>query len=98
MSPFGADLSRPTRAGAAICRALAADIFFTHWRAFDRTVLSGVDEQGPEQLQHELRKMGVRCESLEVDQSNVDAPARILDEVEAQLGSPSILVSEVPHA
>ncbi len=93
--------SRRRGIGAAICRALAADgvdIFFTHWRAFDRTGLSDVDEQGPEQLQDELRKMGVRCDSLEVDQSNVDAPARILDEVEARLGSPSILVNNAAYS
>ena len=47
-----------------VCRALAADgadIFFTHWRAFDRAQ-QYEDEDGPAILQDELREMGVRCE------------------------------------
>lgn len=42
--------SRRRGIGAAICRALAAngaDIFFTHWSAFDRTLPWGADENGP---------------------------------------------------
>ena len=49
--------SRRIGIGAAICRALAAngaDIFFTHWSAFDRMLLWGADENGPTELQNEL--------------------------------------------
>jgi 3-oxoacyl-[acyl-carrier protein] reductase len=92
--------SRRKGIGAAICRELAfhgADIFFTHWRAFDRTQ-QYEDEDGPTTLRDELRGMGVRCESLEIDLGNVDAPTHILDQVEAKLGQPSILVNNAAHS
>src|SRR5438105_1531755 len=93
--------SRRIGIGAAVCRALAtegADIFFTHWRPFDRTQPSGVDEDGPTFLQNEIRDMGVRCENLEIDLSDIDAPAHILDETEARLGPPSILVNNAAYS
>ena len=93
--------SRRIGIGAAICRALAADganIFFTHWSAFDRTLPWGADENGPAKLQNELQELGVRCESLEIDLSKIDAPKRILDEVEVRLGSPSILVNNAAYS
>jgi 3-oxoacyl-[acyl-carrier protein] reductase len=93
--------SRRIGIGAAICRTLAAngaDIFFTHWSAFDRTLPWGADEDDPTRLQSELQGIGVRCESLEIDLSRVDAPKRILDEVEARLGAPSILVNNAAHS
>jgi 3-oxoacyl-[acyl-carrier protein] reductase len=92
--------SRRNSIGAAICRELAshgANIFFTHWRAFDRAQ-QYEDEDGPTALRDELRGMGVRCESLEIDLSNADAPTYILDEVEAKLGQPSILVNNAAHS
>ena len=93
--------SRGIGIGAAICRALAADgadIFFTHWRSFDRILPQGADENGPARLQSELQGMGVRCESLEIDLSKVDAPKRILDEAELRLGMPSILVNNAAYS
>jgi 3-oxoacyl-[acyl-carrier protein] reductase len=92
--------SRRKGIGAAICRELAshgANIFFTHWRAFDRAQ-QYEDEEGPTTLRDELRGMEVRCESLEIDLSNADAPTHILDEVEAKLGQPSILVNNAAHS
>src|SRR5437764_4908573 len=93
--------SRRIGIGAAVCRALAtdgADIFFTHWRSFDSMLPPGVDEDGPARLQNELMELGVRCESLEIDLSKIDAPKRILDEVELRLGSPSILVNNAAYS
>ena len=93
--------SRRKGIGAAVCRALAAngvDIFFTHWRSFDSTLPEGVDKDGPARLQNELQKQGVRCESLEIDLSKIDAPKRILDEAERKLGSPSILVNNAAYS
>jgi 3-oxoacyl-[acyl-carrier protein] reductase len=93
--------SRRRGIGAAVCRALAADgavIFFTYWRSFDSMLPQGVDEDGPAGLQNELQELGVRCESLEIDLSRVDAPKHILDEVELQLGSPSILINNAAYS
>ena len=93
--------SRRIGIGAAVCRALAtdgADIFFTHWRSFDSMLPQGPDEDGPARLQNELQELGVRCESLEIDLSKIDAPKRILDEVELRLGSPSILINNAAYS
>jgi 3-oxoacyl-[acyl-carrier protein] reductase len=93
--------SRRIGIGAAVCRALAAhgaDIFFTYWRPFDSMLPPGVDEDGPVSLQNELMELGVRCESLEIDLSKIDAPKRILNEVELRLGSPSILVNNAAYS
>jgi 3-oxoacyl-[acyl-carrier protein] reductase len=93
--------SRRIGIGAAVCRTLAtdgADIFFTHWRSFDRMLPQGAEEDGPARLHKELQELGVRCESLEIDLSKVDAPKRILDEVEIRLGSPSILVNNAAYS
>ncbi len=93
--------SRRKGIGAAVCRALAADgadIFFTHWRSFDSTLPEGADEDGPARLQNEIQALGVRCENLEIDLSKIDAPKRIMDEVELRLGSPSILVNNAAYS
>src|SRR2546425_10832159 len=93
--------SRRIGIGAAVCRALAADgadVFFTHWSAFDRTLPWGADADGPARLQAELQGIGVRCESLEIDLSKLDAPQRILDEVELRLGLPFILVNNAAYS
>jgi 3-oxoacyl-[acyl-carrier protein] reductase len=93
--------SRSKGIGAATCRALAvngANIFFTYWSAYDKTLPWGEDEEGPARLQSELRELGARCENLEIDLSKIDAPKRILNEVETRLGSPSILVNNAAHS
>lgn len=93
--------SRRIGIGAAICRALAANganIFFSHWSAFDKMLAWGADEEGPARLQSELQGLGIRCESLEIDLSKIDAPKRILDEVEMRLGSPSILINNAAYS
>ncbi len=58
----------------------------------------GVDEDGPARLKRELQELGVRCADLEVDLSTVEAPKRILDEVEMKLGLPSILVNNAAYS
>ncbi|HVB24739.1 MAG TPA: SDR family oxidoreductase [Ktedonobacteraceae bacterium] len=93
--------SRERGIGTAICRALATagvDIFFTHWGTYDAAMPWGVEKDWPTLLQNELRAMGVRCESMAVDLSTVDAATRIMDEVEARLGNPSILVNNATYS
>lgn len=93
--------SRRRGIGTAICRALAAagcDIFFTHWSPYDRMMMYEVDEDWPVLLEQELRAIGVRCASMEVDMGKVEAVARILDAVEASLGAPTILVNNAAYS
>lgn len=92
--------SRRQGIGAAVCRLFAAhgaDVFFTHWQAFDETQLCGVDEDGPAFLLREMREAGVRAEDLEIDLSQPEAANRVLDAAE-KLGPPSILVNNAAHS
>jgi 3-oxoacyl-[acyl-carrier protein] reductase len=93
--------SRRQGIGAAICRALAADgadVCFTFWRAYDRTMVWGADEEGPEALAAEMRGLGVRCEAIEADLSDPAAPGAAIDAAEAALGPLSILVNNAAHS
>ncbi len=92
--------SRRAGIGAAICRALASDglnIFFTHWRTYDRTMPWGADEDGPEALAAELRALGVTAAHTEVDLSPGHAAAVVLDAAIAAIGSPAVLVNNAAH-
>ncbi|SFL91457.1 3-oxoacyl-[acyl-carrier protein] reductase [Gracilibacillus orientalis] len=78
--------------GTAICRKLAAegiDIFFTHWKS---------NADWIEKFQQEIRKMGVRCENLQIDLSDSDAAFEILDTVTQKLDLPSILINNAAHS
>ena len=93
--------SRRRGIGTAICRALAgegADIFFTYWVPFDRTQPVGEEPGFPAELQEELRGMGVRAESAEIDLSLPDSPERLLDAVTERLGPLSILVNNAAYS
>ena len=87
--------------GSAICRALAfrgADVFFTYWKAYDRDAPWSTDEDEPEVLLGELRGIGVRAESTELDLSLPDSPERLLDVAIEKLGPPSILVNNAAYS
>lgn len=93
--------SRRQGIGAAICRALGrhgADVYFTHWHAFDRSQTWGDDEPGPTALVAELHALGVRAEHAAANLADPSVPARVLDEVEAALGTPSILINNAAHS
>lgn len=93
--------SRRKGIGAAICRALAtegADIFFTHFNSYDKNVSQfEVEPDWSEIFSEELRKFDVRAENMELDLSNPAAPSNLLHEVNARLGSPSILVNNATY-
>jgi len=95
--------SRAKGIGTEICRELAregADIFFTHWSKYDRLMdyCNEDDFKWSKRLMEEIRSLGVRCESMELDLSQPDAPRKLLDEVQNKLGSPSILVNNATHS
>ena len=93
--------SRSVGIGAATCRALAAlgaDIFFTHWRPFDRATLDWQDDAGPERLLAELTGVGVRAAMDEIDFADPTAADQVLASCREQLGAPTILVNNATHS
>jgi 3-oxoacyl-[acyl-carrier protein] reductase len=94
-------VSRRKGLGAAIARALAAkgaDIFLTYWSAYDQTMPWGRDESYLDGFVDELRDLGVRVATLEVDLSPAEAATLLLDVVEDMLGPPSILVNNAAYS
>ena len=92
--------SRRRGIGTAVCLALAQtgiDIFFTHWSLYDQQMPWGAEENEPIQLQKQVRAMGVRCEHLMIDLGIPDAPQRIIQMAEEQLGPASILINNATH-
>ena len=87
--------------GFAVCRALAsrgADVVLSYWKAYDREMPWGSDEDEPEALLGKLRAAGVRAEGVEVDLSRPDSPCSLLDAAEERLGRPSILVNSAAYS
>jgi 3-oxoacyl-[acyl-carrier protein] reductase len=94
-------VSRRQGIGTAICRALAeagANIFFTYWQKYDRTMPWGVDDTEPEQLQQELQTLGVQVEKCELDLSDSEAPKKLIETAETKLGNLSILVNNATYS
>ncbi len=84
--------SHPRDIGTAICRKLASkgiDIFFTNWQA---------DNEWINRFQQEIENLGVRCVGMEIDLSPSDAYKVVLDSVELELGTPSILINNAAHS
>jgi len=77
---------------AATCRKLAEqsiDIFFTYWQS---------EPYWPAVFEQEIAHHGVRCASMELDLSHVDAHTILLDRVSGQLGYPTILINCAAHS
>ncbi|MEK4511088.1 SDR family oxidoreductase [Paenibacillus sp. FSL K6-2524] len=93
--------SRLNGIGAAICTALASkgmDVFFTYWTTYDSEMPWGIRSNEPQFLQDKILEYGVRCEKLELDLTDILAPAKLLDIVEEKLGKPSILINNATYS
>lgn len=93
--------SRKAGIGAAIARALARDgfdVFITYFRPYDH--VSGLADRAdePEALLADLKEMGIRADSLELDLSDPDAPRRLFDHVETALGTVRVLVNNATYS
>ena len=94
-------VSRLEGIGRAICRELAnaeIDIFFTYWRDYDKQMPWNVEANEPELIQDEIRNVGVKCSKLELDLSDEGSSERLFEEVESEMGSPSILVNNATYS
>jgi 3-oxoacyl-[acyl-carrier protein] reductase len=86
--------------GAAICRALAArgaDVVFGYWTPYDRQE-HGAGATEPQVLLDDLRGLGVRAGAIEIDLSEPEAPAELLDRATELLGPISILVNNAAYS
>jgi 3-oxoacyl-[acyl-carrier protein] reductase len=91
--------SRRRSIGAAVCRAFAScgvDVLFTYWRPFDRLTWYP-DEEGPEIIEKDVRRHGVRVVGQEANLSLHATPRHIIDTAVERLGTPSILVNSATH-
>jgi 3-oxoacyl-[acyl-carrier protein] reductase len=81
--------------GAAVAVRLAADgwdVATAHWAPYDERMPWGHPAGDVEQIAQEVREVGGRTVAVAEDLSDVEAPERLLDRVEAELGAPSALV------
>src|ERR1041385_6641229 len=82
--------------GAAVCREIAnngGDIFFSYWHAYDGETHSGGCKNDPANIAAELRQLGVRVQSLEIDLSRPGSAETLYQAAEDALGTPVILVN-----
>lgn len=94
-------VSRLKGIGKAICIELAKqgiDVFFTYWMAYDRQMPWQTQDNEPDLIQHEIREIGVRCERMELDLGQDHAVETLFAEVEARLGTPSVLVNNATYS
>jgi len=93
--------SRKAGIGAAIALELArsgADVFITYYRPYDHVTGLAGDPEEPQALITAIREMGRWADGLEMDLTEADAPRRLLDRVEAALGTVTILVNNATYS
>jgi 3-oxoacyl-[acyl-carrier protein] reductase len=89
-------VGRSVGIGAAICREIAkngGDVFYTYWKQYDKETHSEDTNNDPAILAGELKNLGVRVGSLEMDLSKFDSPEKLFEVVERELGTPNILIN-----
>ncbi|MED0688246.1 SDR family oxidoreductase [Anoxybacillus ayderensis] len=94
-------VSRQNGIGAAICETLAeagADIFFTYWSAYDRTMPWGIEQDEPLHIQRKLEALGIACHCVELDLAQCEAPKALLEQVREVFGVPDILVNNACYS
>lgn len=93
--------SRLQGIGKAISMQLAKngiDIFFTYWREYDTQMPWKTDDNEPDLIQEEIRRVGVNCEKMELNLRNDNSVQVLFDEVKKKLGSPSILINNATYS
>lgn len=94
-------VSRLKGMGSAICKQLAingVDICFTYWTPYDRSMPWGIEASEPDQIQEEIRSLGVKCEKLEINLADDLAAKQLFDFANDKLGAVTILVNNATHS
>ena len=92
--------SRAAGIGAAIALALAHagwDIALTYWRPYDASMPWGSAPEDIEALGDRLRSFGARVFAVEANLADTEAPARLFDAIERELGGVTALVLSHCH-
>jgi 3-oxoacyl-[acyl-carrier protein] reductase len=93
--------SRAIGIGAAIATSLAQsgwDVATTFWRPYDASMPWGSAPDEVQALRANLERLGARTTAIEADLASTDAPARIFDAVERDLGPVTALVMSHCHS
>ncbi|WP_405867081.1 SDR family oxidoreductase [Streptomyces sp. NBC_01515] len=88
-------VGRTVGIGAGIARQLAAsgwDIAFTYWTPYDERMPWGPEADATSTITDTLTQHGAATTAVEADLADPDAPARVFDEVERELGGVTALV------
>lgn len=88
-------VGRTVGIGAGIARQLASsgwDIAFTYWTPYDERMPWGPEADATSTITDTLTQHGAATTAVEADLADPDAPARVFDEVERELGGVTALV------
>jgi 3-oxoacyl-[acyl-carrier protein] reductase len=88
-------VGRTVGIGAGVATRLAEDgwdVATTHWTAYDDRMPWGRRPEDPRLVTEALRARGARTVAVEADLSDPAAPARVLDDAQAELGAVTALV------
>jgi len=94
-------VSRIKGIGRAICVDLASkgiDIFFTYWKPYDQMMPWSVNEDEPEQIEAEIKQLGVQCFSKELDLSDVNNIPQLFKDAIDHIGTPNILINNATYS
>lgn len=93
-------VGRSAGIGAAICRKIArqgGNVFFAYWGKYDRETYPNYSPDDPSQIEAELKALGVRTGTMEIDLSEPESAETLFKEAEDRLGVPSILINNACH-
>ncbi|MFJ8057925.1 SDR family oxidoreductase [Streptomyces sp. NPDC096142] len=88
-------VGRTVGIGAGVARGLAAsgwDIAFTYWTPYDERMAWGPETGATSAIGDTLTQHGAATKAVEADLADQDAPSRVFDEVERDLGPVTALV------
>lgn len=88
-------VGRTVGIGATVAVDLARagwDVAISHWRPYDEKMPWGAEPDAQRELTGLVTASGARSVAIEADLSDPDAPARLFDEAERELGAVTALV------
>jgi len=94
-------VSRLKGIGRSICVELAKrdfDIFFTYWTDYDKQMPWNITDSEPDIIENEIKELGVHCRKMELDLSVDESIDILLNEVDCNIGFPSVLINNATYS